>query len=70
MLDSAHDGSVPYAPRTPFMRIDIRTRHPRGSLPLLGRPVPSPWRREILDDSLLGSAWRWDADDDRSASAR
>jgi len=40
------------------------------SLQLLGRPMPSRWRYEVIDDSLLGSAWRWDSDEDRSASAR
>jgi len=40
------------------------------SLPLLGRPIPSRLRHPILDDALLGSAWRWDADDDRGISVR
>lgn len=51
------------------MRVDDRTRAPRVSLPLLGRPVPNRWRHPILDDALLGSAWRWDADDDRNVSS-
>jgi hypothetical protein len=37
---------------------------------LRARPLPSPARFPILDDSLLGSDWRWDGDDERSPSAR
>jgi hypothetical protein len=51
-------------------RSNDRTSKLRVTLPLLGHPVPSPRRHPVLDDALLGSAWRWDADDDRSAPAR
>ena len=56
------------------MTSNERPRKERAALPLLGRLVPSQWlargmpspgRFPILDDALLGSAWRWDADDDR-----
>jgi hypothetical protein len=63
---SARGGIVPYDPLTP-MRANDRLRHLRVPPPLLGRPVPSPWRRDVLDDALLGAAWRWDTDDDRGA---
>lgn len=36
---------------------------------VLGRPVPSRWRHVVLDDALLGTAWRWDGEDDRHRSA-
>lgn len=65
---SASGHIVPYPPPTP-MRVNDRTRTPRVSQRLLGRPVPSRLRHEVLDDALLGSAWRWDADDDRGAPA-
>jgi hypothetical protein len=52
------------------MRSNDRTRQALASIPSLGRPMPSPWRNRILDDALLGSAWRWDADDDRGVRAR
>lgn len=52
------------------MRRNNRTRQPRVSLPLLGRPVPARSPYDVLDDELLGSAWRWDVEDDRSAKAR
>lgn len=51
-------------------RITDRYRQARVWAPLLGRPMPSPGRYPILDDALLGSAWRWDADDDRSLPTR
>lgn len=47
-----------------------RTRPTRVPTFLLGRPQPSPRPHGVLDDALLGSAWRWDTDDDRSAPAR
>jgi hypothetical protein len=52
------------------MRSNDRSRQARVSLPLLGRPTPGPLRHPILDDALLGSAWRWDVDDDRGIPAR
>lgn len=63
---------VPYSASTPMRttRSNDRTSKLRVTLPLLGHPVPSPRRHPVLDDALLGSAWRWDADDDRSAPAR
>lgn len=42
-------------------------------LPLRGRPVPSPSRLPlppVFDDALLGSAWRWEGDEERSPSVR
>lgn len=60
---------MPYAPGTPpIMRANDCTRPPRVSLRLLGRPVPSRLRHEVIDDSLLGTAWRWDGSDDRIAT--
>jgi hypothetical protein len=50
-------------------RSNDRIRQTRA-FPVLGRPIPSPSRFPILDDTLLGSAWRWDGDDERNASAR
>ena len=74
VLVSAQGTIVPYAPCTsPPMRnnrISDRSRQARASLPSLDRPTPSPGRHPIFDDALLGSAWRWDADDDRSLPAR
>ena len=69
LVSACHD-LVLYAPSTPLMRNHDRSRQARVSLPLLGRPIPSPLRHVILDDTLLGSAWRWDADDDRGIPAR
>ncbi|MCA9710270.1 MAG: hypothetical protein KDK70_30805 [Myxococcales bacterium] len=37
---------------------------------LLGRPVHSSYRSHVLDDDLLGSEWRWDADDTAHAPCR
>lgn len=51
-------------------RSSDRLRQVRVSTPWLGRTMPSQSRRVVLDDALLGSAWRWDADEDRSAAAR
>lgn len=72
-LVSAQIGFVPYAPGNPPMRnnrITDRYRQARVWAPLLGRPMPSPGRYPILDDALLGSAWRWDADDERGIPTR
>ncbi len=52
------------------MKRNNRTRQLRVSLALLGRPVPARLRHEVLDDSLLGSAWRWEIEDDRRAATR
>jgi len=69
-LSALRSGQSPRMRNKRNNRSSDRSRQARVSLPSVGVPMPSPGRHPILDDALLGSAWRWDADDERSSPAR
>ncbi|MEM9453668.1 MAG: hypothetical protein AAGF11_05785 [Myxococcota bacterium] len=57
---------MPYIPTTPMQHNRSSRPSPRAPFHLLGRPIQNPWRRNVLDDDLLGSEWRWDSDDSKA----